>query len=220
MPRIIVPYLLATVCMAVASTSHLYAAEPSASPAVSTAERERAGEIATPLAPYECLIGEWDVKATEDGPAAAIVRAKWGPNHSYIWYSSTMIFAGQSVPHLEGMLVWNAVHKNLDMLFCMDLKTGRVQEQGTMSLNAEGAIVRDITAVYGSGARAIGMPPVGPEGATTHFRETYQKAGPDKILTSAMRETKDGWVATFPGSDHLVMLRRAVPSDPVSGKWN
>jgi hypothetical protein len=35
---------------------------------------------------------------------------------------------GREEPHLEGILVWNGVHKNLDMHFVMDLKSGRVQE--------------------------------------------------------------------------------------------
>jgi hypothetical protein len=107
------------------------------------------------------------------------------PNRSYIWYASSLIFDGREEPHLEGMLVWNAVRKNLDMLFTMDLRSGRVQEQGTMSVDADGTIVRDITAVYGEGARGFGLPVFGPEGATAHFRETYKKAGPDKIFTSA-----------------------------------
>jgi hypothetical protein len=161
---------------------------------------------------YAFLIGEWDVKASEDGPAAAVIRVRWGPNRSYIWYATTLLFGGHEEPHLEGMLVWNATQKNLDMLFSMDLKSGRVQEHGTMSVDADGVIVRDITAVYGAGANAIGRPPIGPEGATAHFRETYKKLGPDKILTSGMRKTESGWVETFPGSDHLIMIRR--PSQP------
>lgn len=159
--------------------------------------------------PYEFLIGEWDVKATDDGPPAAIIRVRWGPNHSYIWYASSLIFDGREEPHLEGILVWNAVRKNLDMLFSMDLRSGRVQEQGTMSVDADGTIVRDITAVYGEGARGFGLPVAGPEGATKHFRETYKKVSPDKVLTSAMRKDENGWVATFPGSDHLIMTRRS-----------
>jgi hypothetical protein len=161
------------------------------------------------LGSYEFLIGEWDVKATDDGPPAAIIHVRWGPNHSYIWYASSLIFDGREEPHLEGMLVWNGVRKNLDMLFSMDLRSGRVQEQGTMSVDPDGTIVRNITAVYGEGTRGFGLPVVGPEGATVHFRETYKKVGPDKILTSAMRESENGWVATFPGSDHLVMTRRS-----------
>src|SRR3954470_7226544 len=198
MSPFISPYLLVMVSVALAGASHVWSAE---SPAKDAA--------ATQFAPYEFLIGEWDLKATDDGPAVAIIRVKWGPNRSYIWYTSTLVFGGEEMPHLEGMLVWNGVHKNLDMLFCMDLKTGKVQEQGTMSAQPDGTIVRDITATYAAGSRGMGMPATaGPEGATAHFRETYQKISPDKIVTSAMRETKDGWVATFPGSDHLIMTRR------------
>jgi hypothetical protein len=42
-----------------------------------------------------------------------------------------------------------------------------------------------------------------------HFRQTYRPDGTDKFLTSVMRETNDGsWIATFPGSEKLVMKRR------------
>ena len=161
------------------------------------------------FAPYAFLIGEWDVRAEDNGPVVAVTRIRWGPNHSYIWYSGSLIFGGHEEPHLEGLLIWNGVHKNLDMLFSMDLKTGRVQEQGTLFATADSSLVRDITAVYSAGAHPIGAPTVGSAGATAHFRETYKRVGSDKVLTSAMRETDHGWVATFPGSDHLVMMRRS-----------
>ena len=170
---------------------------------------DHAGQNNELFRPFEILVGEWDVRSTDDGPVAAIIRVRWGPNHSYLWYASSLLFGGHEDPHLEGMLVWNALHKNLDMLFSMDLRTGKVQEQGTMSVEADGTIVREITAIYGEGARAMGMPPIGPEGATAQFRETYKKVSADKILTSAMRKTETGWVATFPGSDHLIMTRRS-----------
>jgi len=185
----------------------LFAADHSAPNAYATGTSEP--QPANPFAPYQFLIGRWDVKATDDGPAAAIIRVKWGPNRSYIWYTSNLLIGGREEPHLAGMLVWNAVHNNLDMLFSMDLRSGRVQEHGTMNVDADGVVVRDITAVYGAGTRAIGLPPVGPEGATTHFRETYKRVDANKILTSAMRETDQGWVPTFPGSDHLIMMRRS-----------
>ena len=157
---------------------------------------------------YSFLIGEWEVRAGEGGPIIGVTRVRWGPNQAYIWYSQSLLFDGREQPHLEGILVWNGVHKNLDMLLSMDLKSGRVQEQGTMSVGADGVLVRDITAVFSAGARPIGMETVGPEGAATRYRETYQQIGPDKIVTSATRQVGDQWVPTFPGSDHLVMLRR------------
>src|SRR3954468_24571755 len=128
MSPFISPYLLVMVSVALAGASQVWSAE---SPAQ---------DAATQFAPYEFLIGEWDVKAADNSPAVAIIRVKWGPNRSYIWYTSTLVFGGQEMPHLEGMLVWNGVHKNLDMLFCMDLKTGKVQEQGTMSVGSNGTI--------------------------------------------------------------------------------
>ena len=43
---------------------------------------------------------------------------------------------------------------------------------------------------------------------TAHFRQTFKAAGPDKIFTTVMRQTDNGWAPTFPGGDHLVMTRR------------
>jgi hypothetical protein len=56
----------------------------------------------------------------------------------------------------------------------------------------------------------MGMPAAGADGATARFRQTFQPDGPDRIKTRVLRETKDGWVATFPGSDRLVMTRRKI----------
>ena len=116
------------------------------------------------------------MKATDDGPPAAIIRVRWGPNHSYIWYASSLIFDGHEEPHLEGMLVWNAVRKNIDMLFSMDLRSGRVQEQGTMSVDPDGTIVRDITAVYGEGARGLGLPVVARRGRPHTFARLTRRS--------------------------------------------
>jgi hypothetical protein len=42
-----------------------------------------------------------------------------------------------------------------------------------------------------------------------HFRQTFKPDGPDKLITSVMRETNDkSWVATFPGSERLIMVRK------------
>jgi hypothetical protein len=141
-------------------TFHLEAENESPAPAAGETAAMDANRSNEQFGPYEFLIGEWDVKATDDGPVAAIIRVRWGPNNSYIWYTRSLLFNGREEPHLVGMLVWKTAHKNLDMLF---------------------SIVRHITAVYGAGTRAIGMPPIGPEGATAHFRETYKRSAPTKF---------------------------------------
>jgi hypothetical protein len=107
------------------------------------------------------------------------------------------------------MLVWNGVHKNLDMLLTMDLKAGRAQEQGTFKVAPDGTIVREITGVFSEGVTPIGETQVGADGMSKHFRQTYKTNGADKLITSVTRETNDrNWVATFPGSEQLVMIRR------------
>lgn len=160
-------------------------------------------------APYEFLLGEWLVSPEGGGPAAAIQRVKWGPNKSYLWCAGSLLVDGVERPHFEGILVWDGVRKNLAMLMSVDLQYGLAEEQGTFSIEPDGTVVRDITAVYSEGSRPIGRPIVGPEGATGHFRQTFKPVGADKIVTAVMRESEQGWVPTFPGSDHLVMTRGA-----------
>ncbi len=169
-------------------------------------------EPATPAAyaPYAFLIGEWDV-GPEGGKAAAVARFRWGPAKTYIWYSGALFVEGGELPSWEGPLVWNGVRKNLDFLLILEPASGNlVQEQGTMHLEPDGTVVREITAFYSEGNA---VPPkwdkaAGPEGASAQFRHTFKADGPDRILSSVMRKTDDGWVANFPGSDRLVMVRR------------
>ena len=161
-----------------------------------------------PYAPYAALIGDWDIAPERGGPAVVGATFRWGPNRSYIWYAGSLFVDGVEQPHFEGMLMWNGVHKNLDMLMAMDLRYGLAQEQGTLSVQPDGTLIRDITAVFSEGVQPMGLPAVGPEGATVRFRQTFKRVGPDRILTTAMRLSEEGWVATFPGSDHLVMTRR------------
>lgn len=157
---------------------------------------------ADPYGPYSFLIGEWNVVAAGGGPALGIARLKWGPNRSYIWYSVSLFENGSERPHFEGLLVWNGVQKNLDMLLAMDLEHGLIQEKGVVVVEPDGTVVREITAAYSEGVRpASGA-------ATARFRQTFKAAGPDRILTQALREGPHGWVATFPGSDQLAMTRR------------
>ncbi|HEX7252304.1 MAG TPA: hypothetical protein VF376_05425 [Thermoanaerobaculia bacterium] len=163
---------------------------------------------ARPYAPFEFLIGEWAISAESGGPALGIARFRWGPNQSYIWYSSSFLVNGSERPHFEGLLVWNGVHKNLDMLIAMDLERGLAQETGVMSVDPDGTVVREITASFSEGTHPIGQPVVGPEGATARFRQTFRQAGTDKVLTRVMRQAGKDWVATFPGSDRLLMTRR------------
>lgn len=159
-------------------------------------------------APYSFLIGTWNVTAESGGPTLVIERFTWGPNHSYLWFASSLIMKDAEEPHFEGMLVWDGVRKNLAMLLVVDLRQGLVSEQGTVFVESDGTVVRDIVGVYSEGVTPMGQPKVGPGGWKAHFRQTFKAVGTDKVLTNAMRETEQGWVATFPGSDHLMMTRR------------
>jgi hypothetical protein len=168
---------------------------------------------AGPYAPYEFLIGDWDVSLAE-GPPAMVARFSWGPNRSYIRYAASLLTAKGEEPHFEGVLMWNGVAKNLDMLLMLDLtERAAVQERGTLSVAADGTLVREINASYSEGATPLGGQKAGPAGTTVHFRQTYRRLAPDKIATAAMRETPQGWVPTFPGGDRMIMTRRST-TDP------
>jgi hypothetical protein len=142
----------------------------------------RSQEVAIPKAyePYAFLIGEWEV-GSEGGAPAAVTRFRWGPKQTYIWYSGGLLVNGKEQPGFEGLLVWNGVHHNLDMLLVLDLDTGGlVQEQGAVSVEADGSVVRDITVYYSEGNA---LPPdwkkaAGPTGAKAHFRQTFKLIGP------------------------------------------
>ena len=149
-----------------------------------------------PYAPYEFLIGEWDI-AREGAPPMMVARFRWGLNRSYIWHAAALLKPQGEEPHFEGVLMWNGVSKNLDMLLMLDLsERASAQERGALSIEPDGTIVRDIVASYASGT-------------TQHFRQTYRRLAPDKVETTVMRETPQGWVPTFPGSERLIMTRRS-----------
>lgn len=161
--------------------------------------------------PYVFLIGEWEV-GPAGGPAAAMTRFLWGPKKTSIRYSGTLLVNGEEQPNFEGLLVWNGVHRNLDMLIVLDLSTGDlVQEQGSVSVQADGSVVRDITVFYSEGNA---LPPdwkkaAGRDGASAHFRQSFKQIGPGRVRTSVFLESEQGWVPSFPGSDDLVMVKRS-----------
>jgi len=163
------------------------------------------------FAPYRFLIGEWDVGKPGESPMM-MQYFRWGPGESYVLFgAATLSASGKLDPHFDGLLAWNGVRKNLDMLVVLDLDGGgRMQEQGTLSFEAAGKVTREITATYSEELRPSGSNAGGAAsgGWTARFRQTFERVSGDTIITTVMRETKDGWVATFPGSERLMMTRR------------
>jgi len=166
-------------------------------------------------APYEFLIGAWDVAPASGGKPFGVSRFRWGPNKSYIWYStSTFDRDGSEVPHFEGILAYNGVRKNLDMLVELALGgsiPGSIDETGTVSVQADGSVLRDITASYAEGAAPSRAQTAGSNGWSGHYRHTFKADGPDRVLMSMTKETDRGWEPTFPGADQIVMSRRNAP---------
>jgi hypothetical protein len=168
-----------------------------------------AGKKAGVYAPYEFLIGEWEVFPQNATAPVAVTRFIWGTGKSYILFSTALVRQGKEEPHFEGMLMWNGVHKNLDMLVALDLNGGRAQEQGTLILEPDGTVVREHFAYLSEGVGREDGSVVGPGGASLKFRQTFKAQGPNTLISKVLRETKNGWVPTFPGSDNLIMKRRA-----------
>ena len=161
---------------------------------------------ASPYAPYEFLMGDWDVMQP-DKPPFMVMHFKWGGGpRGYIFYNASMLKDGAEETHFEGMLIWNAVSKNLDMLLTLDPTHGETQERGTVYITSDGTVVRQIQAI---GPQSVRGPDGKPTAGSAIFRQTFKQTGPDEIKTVVLRDTLNGWVPTFPGSENLIMKRRA-----------
>lgn len=147
-------------------------------------------------APYAVLAGDWDV-VNASGERFGVASFRWGPGRSYLWHSIAMVQGDREVPHLEGLLMWNGETKKLDLLFALDLRGGTVQEQGTMSVEPDGTIVRSHVAIDGTGRKSA-------------FRQTYRVEAPGRIATAILRQSGSEWVATFPGSDRMRFVSRGA----------
>ena len=141
------------------------------------------------------LIGEWNV-GPPGGAAAFVERFSFGPERAYVWVAVALIRpAGDEHLHFEGLAAWNAATKRFDYLFAVEPGSG-VQERGEFYAGDDGSIVRDVLLTAADGSTAV-------------FRQTFRDLRDGRFETTLMRKTADGWAATFPGSERLVMVRRA-----------
>ena len=161
-----------------------------------------------PYAPYEFLIGTWEVSAGKGSRPFQYNRFRWGFGKSYIWFTGGNLVDGAEQPQFEGMLMWNGVSGTLDMLLATDLRYGLVQQKGTMSLVGDGEVVRDIVASFSRGVGRGLDPPAGPGGAVSQFSQTYKLVGPGRIATSVLRRVGGEWQPAHSGSDAWIMVRR------------
>ena len=167
------------------------------------AHEVRIGKAAAihPYAPYEFLIGDWNVAAAAGRPAFVTLRFHWGDNHAYIWYGA---YLGQQ-PHFEGMMMWNGAHHNLDTLISMDMEHGLVQDLGTLSI-LNGVAIGESTETFSEGVGTDG-PLAGAKGKTSHTRQAMRPIDADHIALSFEIATPTGWKPAIPGGDHLLMTR-------------
>ena len=151
--------------------------------------------IANPYGDYEFLIGDWYSKPA-GGPDITIHQNfKWGPKQSYIFYTTLTAEKGKpEAVHFEGMLVWNGATKGLDYVIASEPGSG-AQEHGTLHVDADGAVVREVTMITASGKSQT-------------FRQRFWRTGIDTAMTSLMRQTDKGWEPNFPGSEKITMARR------------
>lgn len=155
---------------------------------------EAPAKIANPYGAYEFLIGDWYSKPS-GGPDVTIHQNfKWGINKSYIFYTTLTRERGKPEGvHFEGMLVWNGATKGLDYVIVSEPGSG-AQEQGTLRVDPDGAVVRDVTMITAAGR-------------TQTFQQRFWKTGTDSVMTSLMRKTDKGWEPNFPGSEKIAMSR-------------
>lgn len=140
------------------------------------------------------LIGEWHV-GPEGGATAFIQRFTWGPKEAYVWTQVVLVLAsGEEHLHFEGPILWNGATKRYDYLFAVE-PGSLVQERGEMYATGGGEIVRDVVLTAA-------------DGTTSRFRQTFHPMDDGRFVTTLMRQTADGWVPTFPGSERLIMVRR------------
>jgi hypothetical protein len=157
--------------------------------------------------PYEPLIGDWDVSVPGKDPFM-VMHFKWGGTHrGYIFYNASLLRDGAEETHFEGLLIWNALKKNLDMLLTLDPENGQTQESGSFYVTSDGTFVRQIFAV---GPQSVRGPDGKPAAGSAMFRQTFKVTGPGEMKTVVLRDTLNGWVPTFPGSDNLVMKRKGA----------
>ena len=179
--------LLAAVPVESALAGSQHGAHQSSEPSIAETPESYAA-----LAP---LIGEWNVGPP--GAATAFVeRFSWGPNRAYIRFSVALIVAnGGEHLHLDGMVIWNAATRRFDYLLAVEPGSLN-QEQGEFYRNDDGDIIRDVTLT-------------GADGSVASFRQTFRAMDDRRFEVALMRRTDGGWAPTFPGSDQLVMVRRA-----------
>lgn len=152
-------------------------------------------KIANLYGAYEFLIGDWYSKPT-GGPDVTIHQNfKWGIEKSYIFYTTlTREKDKPEAVHFEGMLVWNGATKGLDYVIASEPGSGG-QEQGTLHVDPDGAVVREVTMITAAGKSQV-------------FRQRFWSTGADTVMTSLMRKTPTGWEPNFPGSEKIAMSRR------------
>ena len=155
-----------------------------------------------PYAAYDWLIGDWYAKP---GPGLLREQITYGPGRGYIRFS-VFTAPNEAAPqhlHFEGIALWNAKTKVLDYLFAVEPGSG-AQESGTYRAEPDGSIVREIELID-------------PKGNTGTFRQTFQKTGTDRAITTLFRKTESGWVPTFPGSERVELQRRPGTGDTTAG---
>ena len=101
-------------------------------------------------APFAFLVGEWEITPAGSQVPQAVTRFRWGPGQSYLLLETSLILNGKEEPHFEGMLMWNGVHKHLDMLLALDLKGGRDVVHHRLDAEDRAVDVRDVIAVDAS----------------------------------------------------------------------
>lgn len=182
-------FVIAGTCVAVLAAPALSNHGTAPTAALPTAPLASAND---PYRPFEFLVGDW---VSQEGSSTLRQSIGWGPQRAFMTYSTYMQQPGKPERlHFGGIMAWNGHTKKLDFLFGVEPGSW-ILERGTVHAEADGTIVRDVEMIA-------------PTGATSVFRQTIRREGPDRAITSLMALRDGKWEPNFPGSERIEMKRR------------
>ena len=144
-------------------------------------------------APYEFLIGDWYTKLPE-GNMVIHQQFSWGPGRGSINYMTFFGPPGREEHfHFGGFMAWNGKSRALDYLFAVEPDSG-VQEKGTLMVQRDGSIIRDILETH-------------PDGTVEHNRQTFRKLADGTVSMDLLDRKPSGWASSLPAGKPIIMSR-------------
>ena len=145
-----------------------------------------------PYSPYEFLIGDWYTKLPKEN-AVVHQQFAWGAGKASISYATFIVMPGMGEHlHFGGMAIFNPMSKALDYLFAVEPGSG-VVERGTISVQPDGDVVREVEALY-------------PNGKIEKSRQTFHAEADGSVKMDLQSPGATGWRSSLQ-SGPMVMTR-------------